>query len=348
MYTVTNPFDPLKTCIVGRCYPPEFFHWVKNKKAREILERVAIETEEDFQNLIAILESFGVEVLRPNVQVETSIDNYNPPPVTPRDFILMSGNRFIFSEVTKSFISDDEHPMDTFSHMFYDDIIESINDKCIIDIVKDKHSNNTIDYSSGAITQYDDLFFSSNGMVDSSPYDDFGITQIKHMINQNTRFMPLSGHLDGQFCIIKRGVVLCTEWVPLAVAEEYFPDDWEILYIPTVNWQSDKLNLPQIKEKTNGRWWIPGEDLTDDIIDVVDTWLSNWVGYSEETNFSINMLSIDEENIIVPSPNITIDGIFKKHNITPHVCNFRHSIFWDGGLHCITSDINREIPKNHV
>jgi len=28
--------------------------------------------------------------------------------------------------------------------------------------------------------------------------------------------------------------------------------------------------------------------------------------------------------------------------ITPHVLNFRHRYFWDGGLHCITSDLHRE------
>ena len=33
---------------------------------------------------------------------------------------------------------------------------------------------------------------------------------------------------------------------------------------------------------------------------------------------------------------------FSRHGVTPHICNFRHRYFWDGGLHCITSDLNRE------
>jgi hypothetical protein len=33
---------------------------------------------------------------------------------------------------------------------------------------------------------------------------------------------------------------------------------------------------------------------------------------------------------------------FNQRGITPHVVNFRHRYFWDGGLHCITSDISRE------
>ena len=33
---------------------------------------------------------------------------------------------------------------------------------------------------------------------------------------------------------------------------------------------------------------------------------------------------------------------FKRHNITPHICPIRHRYFWDGGIHCVTSDIHRE------
>ena len=31
----------------------------------------------------------------------------------------------------------------------------------------------------------------------------------------------------------------------------------------------------------------------------------------------------------------------ERHDITPHIVNFRHRYFWDGGLHCITSDISK-------
>ena len=31
-----------------------------------------------------------------------------------------------------------------------------------------------------------------------------------------------------------------------------------------------------------------------------------------------------------------------QHNIQPIYCRFRHRHFWDGGLHCLTVDTNRE------
>ena len=45
MYSVYQHWDPLKTCIVGRSYPPEFYAWIKNTKTRSIFERIAQETE---------------------------------------------------------------------------------------------------------------------------------------------------------------------------------------------------------------------------------------------------------------------------------------------------------------
>jgi hypothetical protein len=35
----------------------------------------------------------------------------------------------------------------------------------------------------------------------------------------------------------------------------------------------------------------------------------------------------------------------ERYNITPHMVEFRHKNFWDGGLHCITSDLHRKGPQ---
>ena len=97
-----------------------------------------------------------------------------------------------------------------------------------------------------------------------------------------------------------------------------------------------------MKNKNQGRWWIKGEENNQDLIDYIDTWLDHWVTYVEETVFDINVLPIDEQNCIVNGYNKKIFDAFDRHGITPHIINFRHRYFWDGGLHCITSDIHRE------
>ena len=45
--TVHQPWDPLKACIVGRSYPPEFYDDISNPAVREPMQRVARETEEE-------------------------------------------------------------------------------------------------------------------------------------------------------------------------------------------------------------------------------------------------------------------------------------------------------------
>lgn len=101
MYSVYQHWDPLKVCVVGRSYPPEFYSWIKNPKLRNLFERIAIETEEDFSNIINTLKKFGVQVIRPNtpdILVESFLTRNQriPGPISmnPRDQMIMIGNKF--------------------------------------------------------------------------------------------------------------------------------------------------------------------------------------------------------------------------------------------------------------
>ena len=100
MVSVYQCFDPLKVCIVGRSFPPEFYSGIENVKVRSAMERLAIETEEDYQKLIKKLEEFKVEVIR--LDVSDNVDDYKnhdgvvtaPPPMCPRDFSAQVGKTF--------------------------------------------------------------------------------------------------------------------------------------------------------------------------------------------------------------------------------------------------------------
>ena len=93
------------------------------------------------------------------------------------------------------------------------------------------------------------------------------------------------------------------------------------------------------KHKNYSRYWVP--DAGDDFYDYVNEWMDDWVTYVEETVFDINILVIDEKNVVCNNVNKKVFDAFERHGITPHILNFRHRYFWDGGLHCITSDIDR-------
>jgi hypothetical protein len=122
--------------------------------------------------------------------------------------------------------------------------------------------------------------------------------------------------------------------------QKTFPG-WEVVYLPGQSWARVKPFL-KLKEKNKGRWWIPGFEHDNAVIDCIEQWLSHWTGFVEETVFDVNMLVIDEKNVVCNNYNEQVFAAFERHGVTPHIVNFRHRYFWDGGLHCITSDLHRE------
>ena len=85
MYNVYQHWDPLKVCVVGRSYPPEFYSWITVPHVRNLMEKIAIETEEDYQHLIkgkckAVQELFN-DIVFPNFIDQTLEEDFE-------DFLL--------------------------------------------------------------------------------------------------------------------------------------------------------------------------------------------------------------------------------------------------------------------
>lgn len=145
-------------------------------------------------------------------------------------------------------------------------------------------------------------------------------------------------HSDGCFCVVKPGCIVSLHDIQDYKSE--FPN-WDVLYLPDQSWEKVSPFL-KMKNKVGGRWWLRGEEHNNQLIDFVNTWLNDWVGYVEETVFDVNMLSIDQNTIICNNYNKQVFDHFKKHKVEPVVFNFRHRYFWDGGVHCLTQDLYRE------
>ena len=81
-----------------------------------------------------------------------------------------------------------------------------------------------------------------------------------------------------------------------------------------------------MKDKVGGQWWLKGEEHNDELIQFVNTWLNDWVGYVEETVFDVNMLSIDQNTIICNNYNKTVFDHFKKHKVEPSHIQFQTQV----------------------
>ena len=151
--------------------------------------------------------------------------------------------------------------------------------------------------------------------------------------------LTIGGHNDAQFGVLKPGALLSLN--EIQNYEKTFPG-WDVCYLHK---QGPAAISPfsQMKANSNGMWWVPGQEDNDEFHYFVSTWLSDWVGYVEETVFDINILMLDEHHVCVSQmDNPVANAFFKKHKIEPVYVPWRHRYFWDGGLHCITLDLYRE------
>ena len=363
MYSVYQHWDPLKVCIVGCSYPPEFYSWITIPHVRSLFERIAIETEEDFQNIIKKLQEFGVEVLRPDLPVDLLANGkYVPPPMTPRDYTVMIGDKFYENyslDIKQAYsnVKDQTWPecnsIEEFAtlpawiqeecnnlHKFLEHCQHlSVYDK-IFDHIRTQ--GNTVDSTfrtaNGAMCARigKDLYFGTNS------YDQ-DITSYKTKLDReftSTRnhIVNTGGHSDGTYCPVAPGLIISLYDVPTYA--NTFPD-WEVVYLPGQSWNKVSPFL-KLKQQNKGKWWIPGFEQDQAVISVVEQWLGHWTGYVEETVFDVNMLIIDPKNVVVFNYNKLVFDALDRYGITPHIVPFRHRYFWDGGIHCITSDLHRE------
>lgn len=199
------------------------------------------------------------------------------------------------------------------------------------DIVYDQYINTASTTRVGK-----DLFFSLGNIINKINEDNFVKKWKKLFPNYNIHPVSIPGHGDGSFCPVKPGLIISLK------DPEFYKDTfpgWEVVTLKGESWNKVKPFMKK-KLKTRGRYWV--QDAGDSFYDFVNEWMDDWVTYVEETVFDVNMLVIDEKNIICNNVNKKVFDAFERHGITPHIVNFRHRYFWDGGLHCITSDIHRD------
>jgi hypothetical protein len=363
---VYQHWDPLRTCVVGRSHPPEFYSWIEQSHVRSLFEKIAVETEEDYQKIIAVLQKFGVEILRPDLPEQSKIGGvYMPPPMTPRDLFVMIGDTFYHPDMTGSWerfynnVRDPAWP----DLMPFDQLPRHIQQECQQVHGWNASYSNGNDYRTacyepvlahlaaqqvptrvaprhwinGAMVSRigRDLYFGTqeytNNLQESQHAADKEFPTFRnHIINTG-------GHGDGTYCPVCPGLIISLYDVP--TYKHTFPG-WEVVYLPGQSW-SKVSPFVKLKLQNHGKWWIPGFEHDQAVIDVVETWLSHWTGYVEETVFDVNMLIIDPKNVMVFNKNDQVFSALARYGITPHVVHFRHRYFWDGGIHCVTLDLDR-------
>ncbi len=332
-----SPFQPLRKVLIGQAWDQNYFDFVSDKDVRLPLQQILNETNEDLDQLKKIFQSLNIEVHQPtpftNETQLMAIDNPTAlqiPPLQPRGEFLTLGDKCL--------------QISTLPVWDY-----------IKDIVDEHNYENQFErcWRPGESVQIDGNYVSGANCIKLGDriilppdldtrcrkiYCDEWISQGYKLIETNC-----AGHTDGVLSCLKPGVV-----VSLQDIQDYkknFPG-WDVLYLPDQSW-SKVAPFLKIKEQVGGRWWVPGQENNNSLTKFVNEWLTKWTGLVEETVFDVNMLSISEECVIVNNYNKTVFDFLKKHKIEPIIWKQRHRYFWDGGVHCLTVDLERVGPREN-
>jgi hypothetical protein len=334
-------FQSLKTCLVGQCYPPEFFSFIQDTRLRSIFERIAIETEEDYQNLISVLNKFGVEVIRPTISADpemylypdgNGLEIYKRPPMQPRDDMIVIGQTLHvihngygdgYVDPWDNFINT-VNPLRLQDHRKDFDVWKKVSPPCITRVGKDLFFDF---YSHDPNYSRQDYFKLLQSKIIPDNFKDY-----------NIHYVDCGGHSDAVFSPVVPGLIIT--YMNPETYKDSFPG-WEIIQVPVHSYTDNDLALRSLKA-TQGQWWIKNQELDPALIELVSTKFNSWVGYSIETQFDVNLFMIDQQNAIINSYNPVVISALDRHGITAHIVPLRHRFFWDCGLHCATLDVVRD------
>lgn len=324
-------FQPLEEVLIGRNFDPKIVDdFDALPKVKALLKRMLEETEEDFQHLIKVCKTYGANVIRPEYDY-SEIKNFTYPYLNqPRDCTIVIGDKIIvglnYMPYMKSMVKclkhyDQKHFLieRTKLHSLRCPTIARLGKDILGDVgdlgVDEKHWKFLKDY------------FTEFNFIDHK------------LITDEVKPMTGSLHGDSIFAILKPGLLLTEKKSHLY--RDLYPN-WDVLEVDRnfstlkkwIKGTKDKM-MPYIYSFSNKEYHQEA------FYQYINTWLTDWVGYSQETVWDINCLVLDEENVVFSQENKELFKKLEKHKINPIVSPFRHRWFWDGGIHCITLDIKR-------
>jgi len=357
-----NGWDPLKQVVLGNVFDPEIFENIGDLKLRDLLQQILYETYEDLMGIKKTLEDLGVEVIQPPRNALNYFkDNDNVfdldskmsgmtglprPCITPRDDFLTLGNKLLATTVG----------MGDSGKMF--------NPKCIDMYLQEQWNlyqdgkiphgplkptgvglaeklgpiESTFNFWAPAVHRVGNKL-----IVDQEDWSNIDEILLERYPEFTSANVTVGGHTDGSMNLPKPGLVICAPWMGPDDFKDTLPG-WDVLKIEHPNYMQGENfeNWFEDKQITKGKWWTPEAKSNPELVKFVEDWLTNWVGFAEESVFEVNMLSVSEEVILSMNYQPEVHNALKKHGIEPIYCRFRHRNFWDGGLHCLTLDTVRE------
>ena len=297
------------------------------------------------------------------------------PLIAPRDHYITMGNDLLITrQYNPQMAIDGKHPLDMFdtNMALVNDVWKNIDNKLgpfKLETESKKHGDNhelwqeqdyfdmnmkhdpinfrhyvykTWGYDAPYITRIGDTI-----LIDEK--DRSGFAEWYNKIKPDNKFkfkqIYIGGHNDGSMCLPRPGLVIGAPNIKKGFFKETLPG-WDQLIIEHPNnfeqQYPKEFEEYKKKQKRDMLWYVDNEMDNTPLNNFVDKYLSEWLGFMEESVFEVNMLSIDENTILSLNYQKEVHNKLKSVGIEPIYTRFRHRHFWDAGLHCLTLDTVRE------
>ena len=280
------------------------------------------ETAEDLDHLVRTLEDCGVKVRRPNTLDTSKIvsngywqtDQYYT--FCPRDTMTVIGDTIIEAPMT---LRSRHFETDAYRELFTEYMENGSKWVCAPKPRLTADSYQREDLSKLTLTEVEPVFDAANILrhnddilyLNSNTGNYKGYLWLKNLLGDKYKVHFLENmysysHIDSTIAILRDGLVLLN---PARVNDDNMPElfkNWDKIYAPPMV----DIGYKQVLRA------------------------SEWVG--------INLLSVDENTVIVDNRQTELIKELKKYNIEALDAKIRHSRTLGGSFHCVTCDTIRE------
>lgn len=329
--SVYSEFQSLEKVALGSIFPTEELLSnirLQNKYA-DAFRLINDTAADELSRIEVILRSLNVEVLRPTLYPMNQTIGMTAPPLAVRDTFLIYGNDVIESnEAFENHQKRIEGCRPLYSHLKVNEIPHC--DKWSRDELNQFNSEE-LDrpylHTANVLRCGRDLFVSNKVSITGNQ---LGLNYLQDLISKRypgTRlhWVNAEDHLDGYIFLVRPGLMLST--LDKDDLPEFFKK-WEIISVT----EEDRSRA---YTKTLAYKWKKLHPL---VASEYSVFLSNC---TEETFFTLNALSINENTVMFPGRNARIFNRLEKLGVTCISVDMKAISFWDSGLHCCTNEISR-------
>ena len=328
--SVWTEFQPLKSVILGNLFPTdELLSQLKLRgKWADAFRYINDRSLEELEEIANLLASREIKVLRPKTYNFNSPYGAAGPSLSPRDWLLVYGD--VALQGNDAFAN---HNIRTESTLGIHDIptLSLPTDDIWCDGNFDDIAKNNLGrpyyHTANILRCGNDIFYSSHpGRTGNEMGFRWMVEKLK-IINEKIRFHEVTAeeHLDGTIMFIKPGLVVSM------VSRDRLPDffsKWEVITVEEPDKRKAyKASLAHRYKKLNP------------IVASEYAWFMQ--ANPEETWFTMNGLSINEETVIFPGFDANLFNQLEKKSIECISVSMKALTFWDAGLHCCTSELTR-------